>query len=65
MTLMEALNECKNGSLVSHEEFDSNEYMYFSNGSFYYEDGTNLDNHLEWLMTQEWAKQGWHVKNCA
>jgi len=65
MTLQEAFNSCRQGNFVSHNSFDFKQSMHYYDGSFYYEDGVNLTPHLEWLESQEWAKDGWYVKYMA
>jgi hypothetical protein len=62
MTLFEAFVSCRNGDFVSHQNFDSSQSMHEYKYSLYYEDGANLDNHIDWLEGEKWAKDGWFVK---
>ena len=42
MTLEEAKTEMRRGNRVTHEYFEKDEFMYYSGGDYYFEDGVRI-----------------------
>lgn len=62
MNIYEAMASCREGNFVSHKGFDNKESMHCYEGTFYYEDGCNISNQLDWFTNEESLQDGWYVK---
>jgi hypothetical protein len=63
MNKKEAIEAMKVGKKVTHEYFNSDEYIYMIGESLYDEDDLNLDRNDFWSdrLTENWSN-GWSVK---
>lgn len=63
MKLQEAVKSCRDGNFVTHRAFDSSQSMHMYNNELYYEDGANLQNEIDWMMSEKLFEDGWCVKS--
>jgi hypothetical protein len=62
MTFQEACESCISGNFLSNVSFDSKQSMHSYRDILYYEDGACLLHHLDFISSQNWAKDGWYIK---